>query len=311
MKTKLLYLFFLFLGLAFSSCRSDDSDLSVETKSHEYQVITYDFPEFSSSLKSVIAGGLSNYNITYAVYQRGGAKDCHFVKEKNFDKGEVMSISDTLAVGKYYVSIIASSANSLREHSQFLHLNNYMETTAVIHLTGFKGDLLYETFELEVGSIPIQRMVVLERIVSKIEIVIEDVAKMPDNFLALSIKSPNGIIPNDFLLKGKQTHWTSQRMILIDIPREEVLKVNDNNPLWFYIFPTKGSDKALNFDLAISAVFGDTFDYIVGTNEKVIKRNIEIDANQTLRLRGKFFDYSINGLLSANSKWGTTIEEGF
>lgn len=312
---KTIYFLFLFIGLGFYSCSSDDGYIDEVPNEAKMQAVSFDFPEFS---ETVMTRGTQNpstaekYSLNYYIFTKGGTKDGNFVKTKWVPKGGAISIKDTLPSGDYYVSIFASTANSLTDDCSFITLN--YNTAATMHFNKFATDILYQTFELTVGNEAIQKPVTLERIVSKVEIVIEDIHNMPANILALSVSSENPVsqsAPSDFIFKNKQTVFTDHAAFLYP-SRDEVLLSGSENPLSFYVFPSNRSDGLAKFGISISLLkegFGNG-GFIIDA-VKVIKKDIKIDANRTIRLSGKLFENNIESNIDVNSIWGATIETGF
>lgn len=309
MKKKIISLLILVIGLGLYSCSSDEGD-TPETK---MQTVSFEFPEFAQSVmvKSTLASPeTAKYSFNYYVFTKGGTKDGDFVKTKWFPKGEIVNIKDTLPPGNYYISIFASTANSLTDDCTFITMN--YKNAAVMHLNKFSNDILYETFELTVANEAIQQPVTLQRIVSKIEVVIEDVQNMPADITSLYISSEdpkNLSAPVDFDFKSKSTGFADHATFL-SVDRSQILKVNSQNPLSFYIFPTSKILQPFGISVTLLKGASGNGGFFIG-GVKVIKKNIKVDANQTLRLSGKLFDNNIENNVRINDTWGTTVEAGF
>ncbi len=336
----LFYLISALLMSSFFSC-SQDSDPYVDpTPSSKMQEVTINVAgvdqefgvETSPGLRSVSLKDANVKSLHYLVYDDKGK----LVKMRTYLKDKVVSqIKDTLNVGKYRVVIMTANVDNYAKNFEFDGPINEFKTVPYSDLILVKtsrtdnpadfynSDLFNADFELNVTTAAQPAMpITLSRMVGKVRIVPTDLDKMPSYVTGVKFiskeTSENCYRFNTKNVLNKETWATPYNRaesyaLTPTIARADFLKVTNDNPVSFTMFPVVVDNPHINKDPykgltsagIIYVQFICTAPYSLP--EFIIKSKYEVKANQTLKLTGKLFNSVVGSDIVVNDTWDSTI----
>lgn len=306
-----------------SSCSSDDDYTTIPEPEKETQVVSIkvsgveEFTEVRSGLKSATLKDAGIKHIHYFVYNKA---DGSFVKQKNFfDKGNLV-INDTLSVGKYNIFVFASNYTGKEYETGY---EFYYTSSSVVKHTYSQNSLLYfnpssnldffysdSELSLEAGVTPESKVMTLDRITSKVEIIPLDANKAPAEVVSVFF-SVNKLDAQIFQFKtGKVTFSSSPstggRWFSKALSRAELLKINDKNPITA-TFLAGGAQK--DFPIIVGFDKTGSGGY---SNHITIKSAYTLERNKVLRLSGNIFTHTPQiGGINVDNEWGEVVGGSF
>lgn len=242
------------------------------------------------------------------------------VKDNNYN----LNVTENLPDGNYIVGIAYVRGDDT--HTNVLDYVYDVRPDSYIseyHLTGnrLQADRFAGKYEFSVtkdSPTTIDAEITLSRIVGKVEVVIKDAKKMPSSLNSINTHV-SGFLPIGFIISQNKTGTAYVRTDdFIGIPsavnvtdktatREEVT-TSDEYTFSFYIYENTDIYNPLNESLPTTDI------YILKSDgsKLLIKKDIKIERNKTVRLSGNLFDtVQNNPNIVVNNVWGETIEENF
>jgi len=309
---KLIYSL-LAVGLLLTSCSSDQSggipDVEIpETKKH---IVTINLEGVEGKMNSTRAtnnytsfadAGISHMDYIVTDASKG------FRKEVYYQGDNIPTIiKDTLPEGIYSIQIVASTNEKGRTDNRKPYY--YAPTEGYIHRNYLcDADFFQCQFDLEVNSNNIvkKEQVLLDRMVSRINILPTDLNNIPENLTSILFVIENASF------QDSQWGWIRNSSNLIttcvELTKEELLLINQENPISFTSFKVSSSieNGSLPFQgyhpLVVYKYFNDQ------TFEKTVIKAAYFWGNNTIyEYSGDLFPTTRT--TRSNMQWNETIKE--
>lgn len=320
---KILTIQLFLLSLLFASCSSDEPILGqgLEPSTREIPVnFNLSTDNEFSELKAMTATTLTIRHLQYFVYNES---DGSLVKEIKIVDGDCSRIEDTLPLGKYRIAIIASNNKLTYDESEQSYNSvfpnadvNYNEALFKPYSRDITSEYFYKSFVIEVSTSVVTNTIVLERIIAKLQIVPTDVTSIPAN-VSMIMFCFEGLLGQQFLFWSQSTtnFWYPaidpfDRPYSVKLTREELLKVDANNPASVTLFPfksTKNSTNEAEWNFPIQVVYreGDKL------RRRTLKSEYTLERNKILRLTGEVFKTGgmVDGSINVDDEWDSEVIE--
>ncbi|MEN9919117.1 MAG: hypothetical protein RL662_1553 [Bacteroidota bacterium] len=332
MKNILSYILVL-TALLLTSCSSESPVSDIVEPNNSLRKVTFSIKGLATqanemSLKSSSLQGLNIQHLEYWVYKTVDVEASYLtekpvshaiLKKEDFDKNIVLELPDN------DYTVLCYAADTV------VKVANVANRTPYVEAVGIKSQMFYakQKFSISEQNPNINATIVLRRIVGKIEIVIEDLDKLPADVKSITpvIAGRSGISGAPGMAVGPyQTNlingdvFVGGGKVLPTIPRSQFSSINKDNPISFYMLPSvynsefrPGSVSMGN--LYIQGARDENF-YILDMEKSLLEQEpnvlfmrrvgkFNVEANQVTRYTGKIGSLGDNGMsiIEDNSAW--------
>lgn len=343
MKKPSLFIIALFTIGGFWSCSNEDNYDVPEPKEKDSQAVTFKIIGFESEVvpfkKSLKAGesnavdGLRYYIWSQEDYSMvtGNPLEDPMGNTVKPNQDGTFSFTETLPVGKYYMSIIAASnIENIGIHQEVVEMPGwglFHYPNSGISSSKLDSDIFGKTFEIEVGGEGTNSIenIVLPRIVGKVEVIIKDAKLAPAGVKNIQLYhhpeitanwSSMNYLPTAWMFKGEKTLLDQgiggQEFVFPTISRNEMLQA-DEIKYSLYMFPTSNIwnyeeiDEPGEYEGTLSSLRIK----IDGVSSKVITKNLKVYRNKVTRYSGNIFSDDPSFNVQVGEEWGDIIDEEF
>lgn len=291
--------------LLFSSCSSDDSPLlAPEVINPTLQEVTFKIKGFDVGYEEMtLVRSVDLPKIEELYYYVFSQSDNKLVKRKHLSGENVLDeLQDTLPLGKYYISILASE--SLPKTGDPFYKDEYYDTfmdsgyDEAFIISPFGVNSFYKTFSFTVGVEPVVKSLILNRVNGRCDIIIEDAALIPEEIESITFEI-KGLGGQMFYLKKMIKESVTfhpngaTAFRVLTVSREQILASSLKNPLSFYAlgYTAFGAKETDGLPIYMFVKYKDG-QGVNGDDARIryLTHNLKIYRNKITRLSGKLFD---------------------